>query len=301
VTSNESDRRSFLAAGTAFSLGAVLTSAATAQSQPPMVAADRAGVPARSSAMRILVVNANTLEIVTEKLAAEALDVASSATEIVAVTGNFGARIIASRAENAIAEHSLIALVSEHAANCDAVVIGVSYDTGLRAARELLPIPVVGMTEAGLLTACMLGGRIGVIVFGRHTLPLYQELVASYGLSTRIAGWRVIESAAPYQRGAHAELDREIVSTARLLIDQDMAETVLITGAVMAGVPRRLQGDVPVPLIDGLACAVRQAELLVRLALPKPRTGSYAPPTGRELVGVTPAIARTFAATPSGK
>jgi hypothetical protein len=40
VTSNESDRRSFLAAGTAFSLGAVLTSATTAQSQPPMVAAD---------------------------------------------------------------------------------------------------------------------------------------------------------------------------------------------------------------------------------------------------------------------
>jgi allantoin racemase len=78
-----------------------------------------------------------------------------------------------------------------------------------------------------------------------------------------------------------------------------MAETVLV-GAVMAGVPRRLQGDVPVPLIDGLACGVRQAELLVRLALPKARTGSYAPQTGRELVGVTPAIARTFAATPSG-
>jgi allantoin racemase len=113
-------------------------------------------------------------------------------------------RVIASRAENAIAEHSLISLVSEHAANCDAVVIGVSYDTGLRGARELLPIPVVGITEAGLLTACMLGGRIGVIAFGRHTLPLYQELAASYGLSTRIAGWRVIESTAAFQRGAHA-------------------------------------------------------------------------------------------------
>jgi len=40
---------------------------------------------------------------------------------------------------------------------------------------------------------------------------------------------------------------------------------------------------------------VRQAELLVRLALPKPRTGSYAPPSGRELVAVDPAIASCFA------
>lgn len=301
MTTNESDRRSFLAAGTAFSLGAVLASGATAQTQPPIAAADRTDLPARTAAMRLLVVNANTSELVTDKVAAEARNVASSGTEIIAVTGTFGARIIASRAENAIAEHSLIALVSEHAANCNAVVIAVSYDTGLRAARELLPIPVVGMTEAGLLTACMLGGRIGVIAFGRHTLPMYQELVASYGLSTRIAGWRVIESTAAYQRGVSAELDREIVAAARSLIDQDMAETVLVTGAVMAGVPRRLQGDVPVPLIDGLACGVRQAELLVLLGLPKPRTGSYAAQTGRELIGVTPAVTRTFAAPPPGK
>jgi allantoin racemase len=132
--------------------------------------------------MRILIVNANTSALVTEKLEAEARTVASPGTEIVAVTGTFGARVIASRAENAIAEHSAIALVSQYAGDCDAVVIGVSYDTGLRGARELLPIPVVGMTEAGLLTACMLGGRIGMITFERRLLPLYQEVVAGYAL-----------------------------------------------------------------------------------------------------------------------
>ena len=251
--------------------------------------------------MRILVVNANTSAIVTEKVAAEARAAASAGTEIVAVTGTFGARVIGSRAEHAIGEHSTIALVSRHAEGCDAVVIGVSYDTGLRAARELLPIPVVGMTEAGLLTACMLGGRIGVITFGRRVLPLYHELVTAYGLDARVTGWRVLESTAAYARGAHAELDREIVAAANDLIERDLAETVVLTGAVMAGVPRRLQADVPVPLIDCIACGVRQAELLVRLAAPKPRTGSYAPPTGRELVDVDPAIARCFAAATSGR
>jgi len=247
--------------------------------------------------MRILVVNANTSQIVTEKVAAQARASASPGTEIVAVTGTFGASVIGSRAEHAIGEHSAIALVAQHAPGCDGVVIAVSYDTGLRAARELLAVPVVGMTEAGLLTACMLGGRIGVITFGRRVLPLYHELVTAYGLGARVAGWRVLESTAAYQHGAHDALDREIVAAARDLIERDGAETVVLTGAVMAGVPARLQPDVPVPLIDCMACAVRQAELLVHLGHPKPSAGSYAPPADRELVEVDPAILRAFAAS----
>jgi len=246
--------------------------------------------------MRILVVNANTSELVTEKVSAQARASASPGTDIVAVTGSFGGRVIGTRTELAIGEHSTIALVSEHAPGHDAVVIAVSYDTGLRGARELLPVPVVGLTEAGLLTACMLGGRIGMISFGRRVLPLYQELVAGYGLAARIAGWRVLESTAAYARGAHDELDREIVDAARELVERDGAETVVLTGAVMAGVPARLQPEVPVPLIDCMACAVHQAELLVRLGHPKPRSGSYAAPADRELVSVDSAIAARFAA-----
>lgn len=244
--------------------------------------------------MRVLVVNANTSQIVTDKVTAEALRSASPGTEIVAVTGTFGARVIGTRAEHAIAEHSTIALVSTHAGGCDAVLVAVSYDTGVRGARELLSVPVVGMTEAGLLTACLLGGRIGVVTFGRRVLPLYQELIASYGLAARIAGYRVLESTAAYGRGAHPELDAEIAAAARDLVERDGAETVVLTGAVMAGVPRRLQASIPVPVVDCIAAGVRQAELLAGLALPKPTAGSYASPAGRDLVAVDEAILRAF-------
>jgi len=257
--------------------------------------------------MRLVVVNANTSQVVTDKVLAQARASAVPGTHVVAVTGTFGAQVIGTRAEHAIGEHSTLALVAEHAPGCDAVLIAVSYDTGLRAARELLPVPVVGMTEAGLLTACMLGGRIGVVTFGRRVLPLYRELVAGYGLAGRIAGWRVLESTAAYQSGTHDALDDEIVAAALQLVDADGAETVLLAGAVMAGVPVRLQHRVPVPLIDGVACGVRQAQLLAALGCPKPRAGSYAPPAGRTLVNVAPSITSAFAAatgtlitTPSG-
>lgn len=246
--------------------------------------------------MRILVINANTSAVVTEKVTVEAKLSASPGTEILAVTGTFGARVIGTRAEHAIAEHSTIALLARHSESCDAAVIAVSYDTGLRGARELAAVPVVGMTEAGLLTACMLGGRIGVVTFGRRVRPLYQELVDSYGLTARIAGWRVLESNAAYSRGPHPELDHEIIAAANNLVERDLAETIVLTGAVMAGVSRRLQDAVPVPIVDCIACGVKQAELLAYLRLPKARAGSYAPPIERELVDVDVAIARAFGA-----
>lgn len=247
--------------------------------------------------MRLLIVNANTSELVTGKVAAQARLAASPGTEIVPVTSAFGARVIGTRVENAIGEHAAVDLVARHADGCDAVVIAVSYDTGLRAARELLPIPVVGMTEAGLLTACMLGGRIGVINFGRRVLPMYQEVVAAHGLASRIAGWRVLESTAPYTQATHDELDREIAAAACELVEQDMAEVVVLTGAVMAGVPARVQPAVPVPVVDCIAAAVRQAELLVHLKLPKATAGSYAAPPSREAVNVHPALVARLAGT----
>jgi Asp/Glu/hydantoin racemase len=244
--------------------------------------------------MRILVVNSNTSDFVTGKVAEEARRVAAADTEIITATGTFGARVIGTRSENAIAEHMTLQLVAEHAGGCDAVLIAVSYDTALRAARELLSIPVVGMTEAALLTGCMLGGKIGVIVFGRRVLPVYQEVVAAHGLSSRIAGWRAIESSAPYAPGDQSEVERLLLEAIDDLVERDYAEVILLSGAVMAGVSRRLQGQVRVPLLDGIGCGIRQAELLVRLGVPKPATGSYAALPARELIDVSPALIGAF-------
>jgi allantoin racemase len=248
--------------------------------------------------LKLLLLNANTSAVVTAKVEAGARLAASPGTDIVAVRGDTGPTVIGTRSENAIASHTAMTLAARHAPGCDAVVIAVSYDTAMGALREFLPIPVVGMTEAALLTACMLGGRIGIVTFGRRVQPMYRELVEGYGLAGRVAGWRSIESSAPYQPGDHAELDDTIVATACDLIERDEAEAIVLTGAVMAGVPARLQPRVPVPMLDGITAGVRQAELLVRAGYPKPSRGSFAPPGARETTGLDPALANAFAPRP---
>jgi allantoin racemase len=244
--------------------------------------------------MRILIVNANTTEFVTQTAAAEARRVASPGTEIVPATADFGAAIVATRSEHAIAEHAAVVLAARHAAGCDAVVIAVSYDTGLKALREMLSVPVVGMTEAALLSASMLGGRIGLIGFGARVWPMYRELIEGYGLWGRVAGSRVLENASAYKPGDYATLDAELVSNAKDLIDKDGAEAIILLGAVMAGVARRIEECVPVPVLDGMRCAIPQAEALVRIAARKPSTGSYAPTGERAVSALDPALTAMF-------
>lgn len=241
--------------------------------------------------MRILVMNANTTAFVTETAAAEARRVASAGTDIVTATAEFGAAIIGTRTEAAIAEHAAVVLAARHAPACDAVVIAVSYDTGLKPLREMLAVPVVGMTEAALYTACMLGGRIGLISFGKRAWPMYRELIDSYGVDGRIAGSRVSDNTTAYAPGDYTALDAELVATAHDLIEKDGAETIVVLGAVMAGASRRIESRVPVPVIDGMRAAVPLAESLVRIGARKPTTGSYAAPAGRKTSGLDPALA----------
>lgn len=244
--------------------------------------------------MRLLVANSNTSDFVTGRVAEGARTAARPGTEIVAVTGRFGARVIATRTELAVAEHATVELLAEHAPGCDAAIIAVSYDCGLWAAREMLDIPVVGITEAALVTASLLGTRIGMVVFGDRVLPIYREVVERHGYGTRVVAWRGIVSDAPYSPGDTTASDALAIEAACDLAARDGCEAIVLTGAVMAGVAARLQPRVPVPIVDGVTCAVRVAQMLVDARPAKPRTGSLAPLPARAQHGVGPALAARF-------
>ena len=80
------------------------------------------------------------------------------------------------------------------------------------------------------------------------------------------------------------------------LVERDGAEAVVLAGAAMAGMHESLQAQVPVPLLDGVACAVPLAEMLVRLKLPRPSSGSLAHPGERSVHGLSIELAALFAA-----
>lgn len=243
--------------------------------------------------MRLLLINANTSASITERVAGAARAAASPGTEIVPVTGTFGARVISTRSEGAIAMHSALDLAAKHAGGCDAVVIAVSLDTGLAALRELLPIPVVGMTEAACLVACTQGTRFGVVTLGTRTIPLYEELVVGYGLERRLAGVRAMDIGT-HEYDQMERIDRGVAELAEELVAKNGAESIVLAGAAIAGRDAALAATLGVPVLDATRCAVHFAELLVRLAPAKPTRGSYARPGARELINVDTQLIEIF-------
>ena len=241
--------------------------------------------------MRLLLVNGNRTQSITEVALAEARRAASADTEVTGATAAFGANIVSTVADNTIAAHAVLDTLAHHRAGVDAAILAISLDSGLFAARQLLPFPVVGMTEAGLHTACLLGERFGMITFGRQTAPLYAELVTRYGMERRLAGQRTLDTASLTAYLDAQAMDPLIVAAANALVRESGAQAILICGAALAGAAQRLQAAVPAPLVDGIACAVRMAEALVRAGYPRCVPVHPAAP---DMHGISPSLAALY-------
>jgi allantoin racemase len=238
--------------------------------------------------MRLLLANANTTEAITQLCAAAARAAAAPGTEIIPATPRFGPEVIATRAENVIAGHALLSLLAEHAGRVEACLLAVSHDTALEAARQLMPCPVVGMTEAACFAACLVGARFGLVTFGG--VETYRERIAQHGLAARCAALVGVE-ATPQEtvRDPDGVARKVLAGIGRAVAEG--ADAVVMGGAALAGMGPRLQAEAPVPLLDGIAAGVKLCEMLVALKLPRPRAGSLAPPQGRASLGLDPALA----------
>ena len=138
--------------------------------------------------MRLLLLNPNTSQSVTDRIVGAARNVASANTQLIAVTAPRGVPYIATRAEATIGGAVALEMLAEFHGRFDAAVIAAFGDPGLGGARELFPIPVIGLAETGMLTACMLGRQFAIVTFSQSLEPWYEECVAWHGLRERCAG-----------------------------------------------------------------------------------------------------------------
>lgn len=241
--------------------------------------------------VNLLVVNGNRTEAVTRTVLAEAERAASHGTKVQAVTATFGADIVFSHAGDAIAAHAVLDSLARHHPGFDAAILAISFDSGLAAARELLSIPVFGITESALLAASRVGQRIGVITFGQVSAALYHEVFHRSGMMPRIAAICTIEIGASRDYLNAGDRDQRVITEANALVVKEAVDVVVVCGAAVAGIAHRVQTAVSVPIIDGVACAVADAEAAARS--PGSRTPAHGGPFSR-MAGVSAELAALF-------
>lgn len=223
--------------------------------------------------MRLLLINPNTSAHITARLAASARQTLVAGDELLAVTAASGPRAVRAAADLQPANASALALATRHAASHDAIVLALSLDGAAVQLRQQHPnLPVIGMTEAALLTACLRCDRLGVLTLGSAMLPLYRQRIAQVGLVSRVAAYEAPEAPDAFDAGeptvSPALLDRLVEAIARLRLSG--AQGIVLAAAVLCGYAEVLQVRCAMPVFDGVACAVRQArlQLACRAALP---------------------------------
>jgi Asp/Glu/hydantoin racemase len=240
--------------------------------------------------MKLLLINPNISDSVSELIRAEAQRSASPGTEVDVLTAPFGVAYIETRFEAMIGAYATAQLAAEHHAKYDAIVVAAFGDPGLTALREVMPVPVTGLTEAALASAHLLGHRISIIAISQRIQAWYREVVDAYGFGSRLASIRAFNRPLASIGGVQEEHAQALKALAERAVDEDGAEVIILAGAPLAGLARSLKGQLPVPVVDGVSSAVRHAESIAALAPGRALRGSYSPPPHKPNRGLPAAI-----------
>ncbi len=236
--------------------------------------------------MRLLLLNPNTSVSITERMSAAAEAAKAPETTIVPMTATRGVPYIATRAEAQIGGAIALEMLAERHTQVHAAIIAAFGDPGLFGARELFDIPVVGLAEAAMLTACMVGRRFAIVTFARALGPWYEECVAMHGLRERCAGILCLDSPFTSANDVAEHKEDLLVDLANRAVRDHDADVVILAGAPLTGLAHQVADRVPVPVIDQVAAAVKQAETLVALKLRKATAGTFRRPEPKPTIGL---------------
>jgi allantoin racemase len=238
-----------------------------------------------------LLLNPNMTEAVTELMVESGRSVAAVGTEIVPATATRGLPYISTRADAQIGGAIALEMLAEHEGRIDAAIIAAFGDPGLLGARELFDIPVVGVSEAAMLTACMLGRQFAIVTFSTSLVGWYSDCVELNGMGARCAGIHALDLAFADVAGDQEGNSERLLQLAASVIRDSGAECLIFGGAPLAGLARRVASQIPIPIVDPVAAAVKQAEALVALAPRKAAAGSFQRPPPKATSGLTQQLA----------
>ncbi|HYD65361.1 aspartate/glutamate racemase family protein, partial [Azospirillum sp.] len=179
------------------------------------------------------------------------------------------------------------------AAGVDGHVIACFDDTGLEAARSLARAPVVGIGEAAFHMASLIAGRFTVVTTLNRSVPAIEHNLMKYGLDRRCARVRASEVPVLALEDAGSDARRRIDETIELAKREDGAEAIVLGCAGMADLAAALSAAHGLPVVDGVACAVKLVEGLATLGLRTSKALGYAAPRPKAYTGLLERFAPT--------
>jgi allantoin racemase len=151
----------------------------------------------------------------------------------------------------AMAVPGVLHQVDRHQDDVDVIVLGCFGDPGLRPAREMSRVPVIGGGEASMVLAQLYARRFGILQIRASNIPETEAGLATLGLSGMCVGTGVIDM-------AFYELLDDTTKTLDLLVREgrklvDRGAEVLILGCISLGLgpfTAELSDALQIPVIN---------------------------------------------------
>jgi len=233
------------------------------------------------------VINPNTTASMTRQIGRCAESVAAAGTSIVTVNPSMGPASIESHYDEALAVPGILQEIERGELDgVDGYVIACFGDPGLDPARELAGGPVVGIAEAAMHAASFLGRNFTVVTTLSRTAGRALDLAEHYGFGRRCARVRACEVPVLELEDPAGDAFGRIAAECELAVEIDEADVIVLGCAGMADLCRRLSAVLGVPVIDGVAAAVKQVEGLVAMGLSTSTRSEFAPPPTKSYAGL---------------
>jgi allantoin racemase len=236
--------------------------------------------------VHITVINPNTTRAMTDMIGSCARGVAAPGTRISAVNPSMGPASIESHYDEALSVPGLLHEIAEgERAGSDGYVIACFGDPGLDAARELAGGPVVGIAEAAMHAATLVGRSFSVVTSLSRTVGRAQDLVRHYGFAERCVGVYACDIPVLALDDPATGAAQVIIDLCRQTVERDKADSIVLGCAGMADLCSYISGEVGVPVIDGVSAATKLVESLVTLGYSTSRRDEFARPLPKSYVG----------------
>jgi len=234
--------------------------------------------------VRIFVINPNSSESVTTHIRRELEKVKRPDTELTVVHPDRGPISIESQYDRELTKPHTLALVRRaNEEGHDAIVLACFSDPGIEAAKEISEIPVIGIEEATLHMAAMLGHKFSLVTAFRIHIPTRELHARMLGLESAYVSTLITDMSVLEMDANPAQAKTRILGLARKAVEEDGAEVIVLGCAGLAGYAKDVERELGAVVLDPTAVAFKIAEAIADLGLRHSKARRFSQPPIKEI------------------
>ena len=231
---------------------------------------------------RLLIINPNTSEEMTKDIETTVNKYKSNDIDVIIKKPDFGPKSLESFYDYTLAAFGCLRILEKEKENYDGVLIACFGDPGLYSIKEMLDYPVIGIAEASIAMANLMGQKFGLLVALDKAVALMTDMVGQYGMKERCA---VIEplniSVLDVEKNKNESINK-LIEVGKIAIKKG-AEVLILGCAGMTGMKEEIEKELKVPVIDPVECGYKVLEMMVKGEFKISKKGLYMTPPKKEL------------------